>query len=157
MKGVMHSGRPNMLTQLFDLQSTLQTADGMRVDRDRDGDVTLIRQASDRAGLKVVDVQGYMFLADSAGTLSWFNPLALDKHAKTLFDAMCFTVSGRLLKRRLVSPTGASVGAVFASGKRWRKTVVEFAASHPASHRTAGWTATTTGRPNPASARKPNA
>ncbi|MFL9959937.1 hypothetical protein PQR02_02020 [Paraburkholderia sediminicola] len=138
-----------MLIHLFDLQSTLQTTDGMRVDRDRAGAATLIRRASDRAGLRVVDVQGYMFLADSAGTLSWFNPLAQDQHAKTLFDAMRFTVSGRLLTRRVVSPTGASVGAVFASGKRWRKTVVEFAASHPASHRTVGWTATPAGRPSP--------
>lgn len=115
---------------LCDLQSSRRTSDGMHVDRVRDADIALIRHASDRARLKVVDIQGDTFLAEDAGTISWFNPLVVDSHAQILFDAMHFTVRGRLFTRRLVSPTGASVSAV-CGGKRWRKTVVEFAASHP--------------------------
>jgi hypothetical protein len=80
-------------------------------------DIALIRRVCDRAGLKVVDIDGGLFLVDDTGTLSWFNPLLVDKHAQMLFDAMHLLISGRLLTRRLVSPTGESVSAVCGPGK----------------------------------------
>ncbi|MGF6598535.1 hypothetical protein P3T23_003252 [Paraburkholderia sp. GAS448] len=123
-----------MFSQLCDIKSTQRTSEGMHVDRDRAASVALIRRASDRAGIWVIDMQGDMYIRESGGTFSWFNPLLVNKHARTLFDAMHFTVSGRLLTRRLVSPTGANVSVALAYGKRWRRKVVEFAASLPGSH-----------------------
>ena len=121
---------------LCDIQSTRLTSGAMHDGRAHTADIALIRRVCDRAGLKVVDIDGGLFLVDDTGTLSWFNPLLVDKHAQMLFDAMHLLISGRLLTRRLVSPTGESVSAVCGPGKAWRRTIVEFAASHSRSRST---------------------
>jgi len=120
-----------MLGYLCDIQSTQRASEGMHVDRSRTADIALNRRASDRAGLTVIDMHGDLFLVDEAGSVSWFNPLLVDKHTKILFDAMHFSVTGGIFARRIVSPTGASVRTLLGRGKSWRKVVVDFAASHP--------------------------
>ena len=113
---------------LRDLQSTRQTSDRIRAAK-----IAQIRCASDRAGMEVVDLHGYLYRADDAGVLSSFDPLGVDSHAQDIFDAMRFIVAGRFLARRIVSPTGASIPAVIGRGRLWRKAVVDFAASHASS------------------------
>ena len=143
-----------MLGYLCDIQSTRRISDEMHDGRARTADIALIRRACDCAGLNVVDFDGDLFLLDNTGTMSWFNPLVVDRHAQMLFDAMHFCISGRLLTRRLVSPTGASVSAVCGPRNAWRKTVVEFAAAHSRSRAAVAHRSTASGFPgrNPASA-----
>src|SRR5579864_2752853 len=121
-----------MLSYLCDLSSTQRQSSGMHVDRVRAADGGLIRRASDRAGLKVIDMQGDMYLVDEEGTTSWFNPLLIDAHAHVIFESMHFSVAGRFLTRRVVSPTGASIRAVRPGKHHRRRAIVTLAAAHEA-------------------------